>query len=204
MSNSPLLPVVVLDDAGQAAPLGEALLAGGIDSVEITLRTAAGIEGIRRAKAVEGLRVGAGSVLTPEHVDRVVDAGAEFIVCPGLHPAVVERARHHGVGIIPGVATASEIMAAVNLGLDEVKLFPAGLLGGPAYIKAVSAPFPGLRFVPSGGVSPETLSDYLALGCVRTVSGSWMVSRDLLAAADWARVTTLSAAAVKSLPADRQ
>ncbi|MCY1137241.1 bifunctional 4-hydroxy-2-oxoglutarate aldolase/2-dehydro-3-deoxy-phosphogluconate aldolase [Actinoplanes sp. Pm04-4] len=194
--SSPVLPVVVLDDATQAVPLGEALLAGGIDSVEITLRTAAGLEGIRRARAVPGLRVGAGSVLTPAHVDQVVEAGAEFIVCPGLSTAVVSRAREHGVDILPGVATASEVMAAVALGLDEVKLFPAGLLGGPAYIEALSAPFPGMRFVPSGGVSAATLADYLAVPSVRTASGSWMVARDLLARADWARITELSAQAL--------
>ncbi|WP_306204985.1 bifunctional 4-hydroxy-2-oxoglutarate aldolase/2-dehydro-3-deoxy-phosphogluconate aldolase [Actinoplanes sp. RD1] len=189
---NPILPVVVLDDAAQAAPLGAALLAGGIPEVEITLRTAAGLEGIRRASTVEGLRVGAGSVLTPEHVDQVVAAGAQFIVCPGLSAAVVERARSYDVPVLPGVATASELMAAVALGFDEVKLFPAGLLGGPGYIRALSAPFPGVRFVPSGGVSAATLGDYLAVPAVRTVSGSWMISDDL------AEVTALSRAAVRA------
>ncbi|MET0419093.1 MAG: bifunctional 4-hydroxy-2-oxoglutarate aldolase/2-dehydro-3-deoxy-phosphogluconate aldolase [Actinoplanes sp.] len=193
---NPILPVVVLDDAGQAAPLGTALVAGGVTDIEITLRTAAGLEGIRRARAVDGLRVGAGSVLTPAHVDQVVDAGAEFIVCPGLSAAVVERARQHGVPILPGVATPSEVMAAVALGLDEVKLFPAGLLGGPAYIRALSAPFPGMRFVPSGGVSAATLGDYLAVPSVRTVSGTWMVAPELLRRAAWSEVSELSAAAV--------
>ena len=196
--SGPILPVVVLDEPGQAVPLGEALLAGGIDAVEITLRTAAGIEGIRRACAVPGLRVGAGSVLTPGHVDRVVDAGATFVVSPGLSPAVVDRAREHGVDVLPGVATPSELMAATALGFDEVKLFPAGLLGGPAYVEALSAPFPGVRFVPSGGVSPRTLAGYLAVPAVRMVSGSWMVARPLLASGDWAQVTALSAAAVRA------
>ncbi|WP_308120904.1 bifunctional 4-hydroxy-2-oxoglutarate aldolase/2-dehydro-3-deoxy-phosphogluconate aldolase [Paractinoplanes bogorensis] len=194
--SSPILPVVVLDEPGQAVPLSEALLAGGIDRIEITLRTAAGLEGIRRARAVAGMRVGAGSVLTPAHVDQVVEAGAEFIVCPGFSAAVIERAREHGVDILPGVATASEVMAAVALGLDEVKLFPAGLLGGPAYIEALSAPFPGVRFVPSGGVGPKNLRDYLAVPAVPTVSGSWMVARGLLAAGDWNQVTALSTEAV--------
>jgi 2-dehydro-3-deoxyphosphogluconate aldolase / (4S)-4-hydroxy-2-oxoglutarate aldolase len=184
---------VVLDDAAQAAPLGAALLAGGIADVEITLRTAAGLEGIRQACTVGGLRVGAGSVLTPQHVDQVVAAGAQFVVCPGLSAAVVERARSYDVPVLPGVATASEVMAAVALGFDEVKLFPAGLLGGPDYIRALSAPFPGVRFVPSGGVSAATLGDYLAVPAVRTVSGSWMISRDL------DRVTALSKAAVQAV-----
>lgn len=192
----PILPVVVLDDAEQAVPLGVALRAGGINTVEITLRTAAGLDGIRRARQVDGLRVGAGSVLTPQHVDQVAEAGAQFVVCPGLSVAVVERARERGLDVLPGVATPSELMAAVALGLDEVKLFPAGLLGGPAYIEALSAPFPGMRFVPSGGVSQKTLPDYLGLASVRTVSGSWMVARNLLAEEDWAEVTALSVEAV--------
>lgn len=193
-----ILPVVVLDRADQAVPLGEALLAGGITTMEITLRTAAGLEGIRRAREVAGLRVGAGSVLTPEHVDQVVAAGAEFIVCPGLSAAVVDRAREHGVEILPGVATATDVMAAVALGLDRVKLFPAGLLGGPAYIRALSAPFPGMRFVPSGGVSAANLADYLAIAVVDQVSGSWMVTPDLLSREDWAGVTALSQRAVQN------
>ncbi|WP_430788065.1 bifunctional 4-hydroxy-2-oxoglutarate aldolase/2-dehydro-3-deoxy-phosphogluconate aldolase [Actinoplanes sp. G11-F43] len=193
-----ILPVVVLDRADQAEPLGAALLAGGIDTMEITLRTAAGLDGIRRARSLDGVRVGAGSVLTPEHVDQVVDAGAEFIVCPGLSAAVVERARHHGVDILPGVATPTDLMAAVALGLDRVKLFPAGLLGGPAWIAALSAPFPGMRFVPSGGVTAANLADYLAIPAVDQVSGSWMVTRELIAGGDWDRVTALSARAVQN------
>jgi 2-dehydro-3-deoxyphosphogluconate aldolase/(4S)-4-hydroxy-2-oxoglutarate aldolase len=192
----PLVPVVVLDRAEDAAPLGEALLAGGITAVEITLRTAAGLDAITiAARALPDLTVGAGSVLTPDHVDQVVDAGAEFVVSPGLHTPVLTRCAERSVPALPGVATASELMTAVNLGLTEVKFFPAGLLGGPAAIKALSAPFPAMAFLPSGGVNPGNMAEYLALPCVPAVSGSWMVDPTLISSRNWAQITRLSAAA---------
>lgn len=193
----PVVPVVVLDDPAQALPLGEALLAGGIDVVEITLRTAAGVDAIRALAALPGMRVGAGSVLVPDQVDHVVAAGARFVVSPGLSAGVVDRARALGVPALPGVATASDLMAAVGLGLTEVKVFPAGLLGGPAAIRALAAPFPGISFMPSGGVTAATMADYLALPAVPAVSGSWMVDRTLLGEARWDEVTARSAAAMR-------
>lgn len=193
----PLVPVVVLDRAEDARPLGEALLAGGITAVEITLRTAAGLDAIAVASdALPELTVGAGSVLTTGHVDQVVDAGARFVVSPGLSAPVVARCVERGAPVLPGVATASEVMAAVNLDLTVLKFFPAGLLGGPAAIRAISAPFPGLAFLPSGGVGPDNLADYLALPCVPAVSGSWMVEPTLIGAGDWAEITRRSAAAI--------
>ena len=197
LTRCPLVPVVVLDRAEDAVPLGEALLAGGITGVEITLRTAAGLDAIAlAAQRLPDLTVGAGSVLTPDHVDQVVDAGARFVVSPGLHAPVIARCVQRSVPALPGVATASEVMTAVNLGLTEVKFFPAGLLGGPAAIKAMSAPFPGISFLPSGGVGPDNLADYLALPCVPAVSGSWMVDPGLIRNADWAEITRRSTAAV--------
>ncbi len=193
----PLVPVVVLDRAEDARPLGEALLTGGITAVEITLRTAAGLDAIGVAsEALPELTVGAGSVLTTDHVDQVVDAGARFVVSPGLHAPVVARCAERGVPALPGAATASELMTAVNIGLDVVKFFPAGLLGGPAAIKALSAPFPGVSFLPSGGVGPGNLADYLTLPCVPAVSGSWMVEPALIRAGDWAEVARRSADAI--------
>jgi 2-dehydro-3-deoxyphosphogluconate aldolase/(4S)-4-hydroxy-2-oxoglutarate aldolase len=193
----PLVPVVVLDRAEDAVPLGEALLAGGITAVEITLRTDAGLDAIAMAaRALPDLTVGAGSVLTPVHVDQVIDAGAEFVVSPGLHTAVVARCAERSVPALPGVATASELMTAVNLGLTEVKFFPAALLGGPAAIKALSAPFPAMSFLPSGGVNPGNLADYLSLPCVPAVSGSWMVDPTLITSRNWTQITRLSAAAI--------
>ena len=199
LTRCPLVPVVVLDRAEDAVPLGEALLAGGITGAEITLRTAAGLDAIAlAAQRLPDLTVGAGSVLTPDHVDQVVDAGARFVVSPGLHAPVIARCVQRSVPALPGVATASEVMAAVNLGLTEVKFFPAGLLGGPAAIKATSAPFPGISFLPSGGVGPDNLADYLALPCVPAVSGSWMVDLGLIRNADWAEITRRSTAAVEA------
>ena len=195
----PLVPVVVLDRAEDAVPLGEALLAGGITAVEITLRTDAGLVAIGlTARALPDLTVGAGSVLTTDHVDQVVDAGAAFVVSPGLHVPVVARCGERSVPALPGVATASELMTAVNLGLTEVKFFPAALLGGPAAIRALSAPFPGMSFLPSGGVNPGNLADYLSLPCVPAVSGSWMVDPTLIRDGNWAEITRLSTAAIAS------
>ncbi len=197
LSSSPIVPVVVIHDAAQALPLGEALLAGGIDVVEITLRTAAGIEAIRvLAAALPDLQVGAGSVLVPAQVDEVVEAGARFVVSPGLSVPVLTRSQELGVPALPGVATASELMTAVGLGLTEVKFFPAGLLGGPAAIRALTAPFTEMSFMPSGGVNADNMTDYLAIPAVPAVSGSWMVAENLLATGRWDEVTSRSTAAV--------
>jgi 2-dehydro-3-deoxyphosphogluconate aldolase / (4S)-4-hydroxy-2-oxoglutarate aldolase len=196
LDRCPIVPVVVLDDPEQAVSLGEALLAGGIDVVEITLRTDAGLESIRRLAALPDLHVGAGSVLVPDHVDQVVKAGARFVVSPGLSVEVVSRCQELGVPALPGVATASDLMTATALGLTQVKFFPAGLLGGPAAIRALAAPFTRMAFLPSGGVNADNMADYLAVPAVPAVSGSWMVEPALLRAKDWDEVTARSAAAV--------
>ena len=196
LNRCPVVPVVVLDDVAQARPLGEALLAGGITVAEITLRTAAGLSSITELAGLEGLLVGAGSVLTAAQVDQVVDAGARFVVSPGLSTEVVQRCRERGVVTLPGIATPSELMHAVALGLTEVKFFPAALLGGPAGIKALAAPFAGVLFMPSGGVTPVNQDDYLSLPMVPAVSGSWMVDRALLRAGDYAAITARSSAAI--------
>jgi 2-dehydro-3-deoxyphosphogluconate aldolase / (4S)-4-hydroxy-2-oxoglutarate aldolase len=196
LNRCPVVPVVVLDDPEQALPLGEALLAGGIDVVEITLRTDAGLEAIRRLAGMPGMHVGAGSVLVPQQVDQVVKAGARFVVSPGLSVEVVQRSRALGVPALPGVATASDLMVACALGLDEVKFFPAGLLGGPAAIRALAAPFTRLSFMPSGGVNADNMGDYLELPAVPAVSGSWMVEPALLREGRWDEVTARSSAAI--------
>ena len=197
LARCPVLPVVVLDDPGQALPLGEALLAGGVDVVEITLRTAAGLAGIRALTGLPGLHVGAGSVVVPRHVDEVVDAGARFVVSPGLSVSVLDRAAELDVPALPGVSGASDLMVATERGVTEVKFFPANLLGGVAGIRALAAPFPGMSFLPSGGVKPENMADYLALPCVPAVSGSWMVDPELLAAGRWDDVTARAADALR-------
>ena len=194
------VPVIVLDDARQAVPLAEALLRGGISCAEITLRTDAGPAAIAAASAVADFIVGAGTVLTPDDVDRVVDAGARFVVSPGLAEDVVERAIEHGLEVIPGVATATEVQRALRLGLSRLKLFPAGPLGGIAAVRALAGPFPDVRFLPSGGVTAENAGEYLASPSVFAVSGSWMATRDLIAAGDFAAIERLSRACVELEP----
>jgi 2-dehydro-3-deoxyphosphogluconate aldolase/(4S)-4-hydroxy-2-oxoglutarate aldolase len=197
LDQCPVVPVVVLTDANDAR--GHALLAGGITVIEVTLRTPAGLAAIRAlANALPELTVAAGSVLTPDHVDQVIDAGAELVVSPGLSTAVLDRAQHHGVPALPGVASASEIMSAVNYGLAAVKFFPANLLGGPAMIRALNAPFTSMTFMPSGGVSVTNMGDYLALPCVPAVSGSWMVDPALINQQDWEEITKRSASAIST------
>lgn len=191
-----LIPVVVADDSESADALAEALVAGGLPVAEVTFRTAAARDVIEAMAARGDVLVGAGTVLSPDQVDMAVDAGAAFIVSPGLSRAVVERALERGVLPLPGVATATEIQAAIELGLGVVKFFPAEASGGVGAIKALAAPFTDLSFVPTGGVGPANLADYLALPSVAAVGGSWMVPRDLLRERDVPRLSALVAEAV--------
>jgi 2-dehydro-3-deoxyphosphogluconate aldolase/(4S)-4-hydroxy-2-oxoglutarate aldolase len=191
-----IVPVVVLADADAAEPLAEALLRGGLGAAEVTFRTPAAAHALRRMAAVPGLLVGAGTVIDANQVDVAVDAGARFIVSPGLSRAVVERAQHHGVPVFPGVATATELMAALDLGLRVVKFFPAETLGGVAALKAIAAPFPGVRFIPTGGITAVTAASYLALPCVAAIGGSWMVASQLIADGQFGEVERLAAQAV--------
>lgn len=198
--DSPLfVPVLVIDDAGVAEPVAAALREGGIRCAEVTLRTAAGVDAIAAIRDLPDFTVGAGTVLTPEDVDRVIDAGARFIVSPGLADDVVQRARVHGIDVVPGVATATEVQRAVRLGLDRVKLFPAGELGGLGMIRALAGPFPGVRFLPSGGVTAGNAAEYLASPHVFAVSGSWMAPRELIEARDFDAIARLSRAAVEAV-----
>jgi len=191
-----LVPVVVLDDAGDADPLASSLVAGGLPVAEVTFRTAAAADAIRAMSARGDVLVGAGTVLTVGQVDQAVAAGADYIVSPGLSRAVVERCQEHGVLALPGAVTATEIQAALELGLTTVKFFPAGTSGGAAAIAALAAPFVGVGFVPTGGVGPTNLHEYLAVPAVRAVGGSWMVPRATVRAGDFTTITELTAQAV--------
>lgn len=191
-----IVPVVVLDTAADAAPLGEALLAGGLPVAEVTFRTPAAANGIRLLAQLPGMIVGAGTVVRPAQVDEAADAGARFIVSPGLSVAVVERAVARGLLVIPGAVTPTEIMAALDLGLTTLKFFPAKTYGGAAALAALGAPFGGVQFVPTGGVSPANLADYLDLPNVAAVGGSWMVDPELVRRADYATITSRAADAV--------
>ncbi len=190
-----LVPVIVLQDEDHAEPLAAALVEGGLTCAEVTFRTAAAESAIKTMTNDARLLVGAGTVLTPDQVDRAIAAGARFIVSPGLSRPVVRHCASLGVPVFPGVASATEIMAALDEGIDVVKFFPAEPLGGVAMINALAAPFPTVRFVPTGGITAAQLPAYLAHPAVVAVGGSWMVAPALVAARRWDEITRLTAAA---------
>jgi len=192
-----ILPVIMIDDPSRAVDLATALADGGIGCAEITLRTDAGVRAIAAiASALPDFVIGAGTVLSADAVDRVIDAGARFVVSPGLDDEVVERARNYGSLALPGVATASEVQRALRNGLDRLKFFPSEQLGGRAMIDALAAPFSSVQFVASGGVGIHNVSTYLESPAVFAVSGSWMATRSHIADADWDSVRRLAAEAV--------
>ena len=195
-----LVPVVVIDDPADAPALVGALTEGELPIAEITFRTAAAEDAIRAAAAAHpDALIGAGSVLLPEQVDAAVDAGASFIVSPGFEENVVRRTLDHGVMALPGCVTASDLMKARQMGLDVVKFFPSEPSGGVAMIKAVAAPFPGMRFVPTGGISTVNLDEYLAEPRILAVGGSWMVKPAVVRARDWAAITKAACEAVAAV-----
>lgn len=198
-----LVPVVVLDDAESAEPLARALVAGGLPVAEVTFRTAAAVDAITAMAARGDVLVGAGTVLTPDQVDAAVDAGARYIVSPGFYEPVVRRAQERGVLALPGAVTASEIQAALGAGLTTVKYFPAETSGGAKAIKALSAPFSDVRFVPTGGIGPANIADYLALPSVHAIGGSWMVPRETISAGAFDEITGLVAEAVRLTSGDQ-
>jgi 2-dehydro-3-deoxyphosphogluconate aldolase / (4S)-4-hydroxy-2-oxoglutarate aldolase len=184
-----LVPVVVLDDVERAQDLGDALVSGGLPCAEVTFRTTAAAAAIRVLARRDDMLVGAGTVLRPDQVDAAVDAGARFVVSPGLDASVVNRCRERNVPALPGVATASELQWALNLGLTTLKFFPAEAMGGLATVKALAAPFPEVRFVPTGGVNRDNAPAYLAHPSVAAVGGSWMVAPDLVRAGAFDEIT---------------
>jgi 2-dehydro-3-deoxyphosphogluconate aldolase/(4S)-4-hydroxy-2-oxoglutarate aldolase len=177
---SRIVPVLTAADAGEAERACEALLAGGLTSVEITFRTDAAADAIRRVARNDGLLVGAGTILSADQLARAVDAGARFAVAPGTNDSVVHAAREAGLPFFPGVATPSEIEVARSRGCHVLKLFPASILGGPAFLKAVEPVYRDVRFVPTGGVKPENLSSYLELRSVLACGGTWICEQALL------------------------
>jgi 2-dehydro-3-deoxyphosphogluconate aldolase/(4S)-4-hydroxy-2-oxoglutarate aldolase len=192
-----VVPVVVLDRADDAAPLADALAGGGIGCMEITFRTAAAADAIALVAGRDDVVVGAGTVTTAAQAVTAIDAGSRFIVSPGFDDGVAVVCRERGVAYLPGVATATEIMRARAAGLDVLKLFPAEAIGGLATLKALAAPFPDVRFVPTGGVDEARAAEYLAHPAVLAVGGSWMVPRDAVNAGDWARIKELARGAAK-------
>jgi 2-dehydro-3-deoxyphosphogluconate aldolase/(4S)-4-hydroxy-2-oxoglutarate aldolase len=192
-----LIPVVRLDDPKKAGPLAEALSAGGLPCAEITFRTAGAPEAIRRiADGYPDLLLGAGTVLQPDQAKQAVDAGARFIVSPGLSRPVVEWCQRAAVAVMPGVATPTEVLMAMEYGLSILKVFPAEALGGVSLLEALAAPFGGVKLVPTGGISAANLASYLRLPAVLAVGGSWMVAPRLLTSNQFDEVTRLAREAV--------
>ncbi|MAG00192.1 MAG: keto-deoxy-phosphogluconate aldolase [Acidiferrobacteraceae bacterium] len=188
-----IVPVVVIDDVEIAIPLAESLLDGGLNVIEVTLRTEAGLASIERiASKVPSMIVGAGSIRSLAHLDAVIEAGAKFGVSPGSTDGLLEAASTAGFPFIPGAITPSEMMHLLQQGYRLQKFFPAELAGGCAMLKAVSAPLPEISFMPTGGISATTASDYLALDNVRAIGGSWITPPDLLRAGDFSAISRLA------------
>lgn len=192
MALAPVIPVLVIDDIAKARPLAEALVAGGLRALEVTLRTDCALDVIAEMAKVEGTVVGAGTVLNEAQLDAAMDAGARFIVSPGLAQQLGEAAHKRGVPFLPGVATASEIMRALQMGLTRLKFFPAEASGGVAAVRALAAPFGEVRFCPTGGITVENARDYLAIASVACVGGSWIAPPG---ESDWSAVTQRARAA---------
>ena len=190
-----LIPVVSIDRAVDSGSLAAALTEGGLPCVEITFRTSGALDAIEAMSSNLEMLVGAGTVLDRTQAADAVRAGANFIVSPGFDPALVRFCQEAGVLVIPGIATATELQAAVRAGLEVVKFFPAGQAGGPEMIKALSGPFPQMRFVPTGGIGEQQLADYLRLDSVLAVGGSWLAPRDAIAQRDWGAITARVSAA---------
>ena len=191
-----IVPVVVLDDAKDAVPLGNALCEGGLPCAEVTFRTAAAFDTIKAMKNnFPDMLIGAGTVLTPEQVDRALEAGASFIVSPGLNPRVVAHCLEVGVPIVPGTQTPSEMEQALEFGLEVVKFFPAEPAGGLKMIKAVAAPYTTLKFMPTGGINAQNVRDYLAYDRILACGGSWMVKKDLISAGKFDEICAMTAEA---------
>lgn len=188
----PVLPVLVIDDPEIAVPLAEALAAGGLHLLEVTLRTPAALEAIRRIAALPGVVAGAGTITRPEDLAACRDAGARFGVSPGSTPRLLAAARDSGLPFLPGVATASEALAAREFGFDTLKFFPAVPAGGAAVLKSLAGPLPDLAFCPTGGIDAGNFRSFLELGNVLCVGGSWVAPADALARRDWGAITRLA------------
>ncbi len=200
LKNCGLVPVVVIEDAKNAVPTAKALLAGGIDVMEITFRTAAAADSIKAvADAVPEMLVGAGTVLNVEQAQRAVGAGAKFIVSPGFDEELVKWCIAENVPTTPGCVTPTEITAAIKLGLKVLKFFPAGVYGGLSAMKALSGPFGGIKFIPTGGINADNVGDYAAAPFVHAVGGSWVCSKADIAAGNFEKITELSRQAIATM-----
>ncbi|WP_170337970.1 bifunctional 4-hydroxy-2-oxoglutarate aldolase/2-dehydro-3-deoxy-phosphogluconate aldolase [Ruegeria arenilitoris] len=185
---APIVPVLVVDDATHARPLAEALVAGGLPALEVTLRTPAALDAIRAMAQVPGGVVGAGTLVTPDDVRAAREAGAQFGVSPGATDALIAACEAEGLPLLPGAATATEAMRLLEQGYDMLKFFPAEASGGAPALKAIGAPLPQITFCPTGGVSPANAHDYLSLPNVICAGGSWVAPKQMVAQGDWAGI----------------
>ncbi len=192
-----IIPVLVIENSANAEALGESLVKNNLPVAEVTLRTTTALDSIRTMSSVRGLITGAGTVLNVDHAKAAVDAGASFLVSPGLNEAVIKYAQSVGVPIIPGVVTPTEVGRAIELGVEIVKLFPAEAVGGPKLLKAYNSVYPNLKFMPTGGIALSNISDYLGLPNVIACGGSWMVPGDLLESGDFDQIGSLISDAAK-------
>ncbi len=200
ISNIGIVPVVAINDASKAVPLAKALVAGGLPTAEVTFRTAAAEDAMRAITAeVPEMLVGAGTVLTPEQLDRALDAGSKFIVSPGFNPEMVKYGLSKGALMLPGTATGGEMEQAMALGLDVVKFFPAEQNGGIAKIKALAGPYKKLKWMPTGGVTTKNLMDYLSFDQIVACGGTWMVKPELIDNERWDEITAICKEAVKTM-----
>jgi 2-dehydro-3-deoxyphosphogluconate aldolase / (4S)-4-hydroxy-2-oxoglutarate aldolase len=193
MNRGPVIPVVMIDRAEDAVPLARALLAGGVDTMEITLRSADALDAIRSvADQVPGMAVGAGTIVRPEQAGEALSADAAFLVSPGCTPRLLGALLDQAVPILPGAATASEVIALMEHGVTELKFFPAAAAGGPHALRALAGPLPEVTFCPTGGIDRATSVDYLALPNVACVGGTWLTPGDLVAARNWDAITAIA------------
>lgn len=193
-----IVPVVVLNDAKDAEPLAKALIEGGLPCAEVTFRTEAAEEAIKiMSEKYPDMLIGAGTVLTIEQVDRAVKAGAKFIVSPGINPKVVEYCVNNNIPIVPGCANPTNVETALEFGLEVVKFFPAQQAGGLKYIKAIAAPYTGVKFMPTGGINAENVKEYLAYDRIIACGGSWMVKSDMITSGNYEKIKEMTAQAVQ-------
>jgi 2-dehydro-3-deoxyphosphogluconate aldolase/(4S)-4-hydroxy-2-oxoglutarate aldolase len=193
---APVIPVLVIEDLAHARPLAQALIAGGLPALEVTLRTPVALAAIKIMASVAGGIVGAGTLISPDDVAAAKDAGARFGVSPGVTDRLLSAVETADLPLLPGAATATEVMALLDRGYTVQKFFPAEAAGGVAALKSIGGPLPQVRFCPTGGIKPASARDYLALSNVECVGGSWIAPKTMMAAGDWAGITALARAAV--------
>ncbi|MCZ4261159.1 bifunctional 4-hydroxy-2-oxoglutarate aldolase/2-dehydro-3-deoxy-phosphogluconate aldolase [Limimaricola sp. G21655-S1] len=194
---APVIPVLVVEDAGRAADLARALVEGGLPALEVTLRTPSALDVIREMASVEGGVVGAGTLLSPKDVEAAKDAGATFGVCPGATDRILDACEANDLPLLPAAATASEVLRLLDRGYSVQKFFPAEVNGGVPALKAIGAPIPQVKFCPTGGVSLKNAPEYLALPNTLCVGGSWVAPKDMVNSGDWAGITRLAAQAAQ-------